>query len=623
MHLLKSSSALWAGTDISPDSFMKIRPRAKKRDCPRFGKQRSLSFVAGLMLCGWIGSGAAPAVTAEPMNQGQEWSPAAQAEFYTRDQGSQVIKFTWFRALKHLDDQPFLADQLSRYGYLANPANPDGLPVGFTNANGFVGMTCAACHTRQINVDGKEYRIDGGPAIVDAQSFFEDLDRAVGDVRASDAKFLDFAKEVIGQANPDSHEVDELKTEVKLWFDRYDALMSRALPKPAWGPGRLDAVGMIFNRVTGLDIGPAPEYIIAGNIKPADAPVRYPFLWNAAIQDMTQWPGFLQNGNDVLGLARNVGEVFGVFAAFAPKKEWWHPLGINYLSNNSANFDGLGRLEDLIKKIGPPKYPWSIDLSLAEKGRQIYEKDGSCASCHRIVKNPIIGTWKTPIQDVKTDSREYDVLNRVAATGVLEGKDVPFIIPKLEEVDKAFNVLKLSVTGSIIQHSVPVLLIDLNNLADKVITDVAPQQLTLIENTRSNFKLPDRLKPLNNAFVDISNRLPRANPDTGLPIGYRYEARVMQGIWAAAPYLHNGSVPTLAALLEIQANRPPSFKIGPNYDIENLGLAKKQDKFGDQTLVTSSDRNSGNYNGGHEGSGFGTDLLPDDKKALLEYLKTL
>ncbi|WP_349770486.1 hypothetical protein [Bradyrhizobium barranii] len=29
-----------------------------------------------------------------------------------------------------------------------------------------------------------------------------------------------------------------------------------------------------------------------------------------------------------------------------------------------------------------------------------------------------------------------------------------------------------------------------------------------------------------------------------------YEARVLQGIWAAAPYLHNGSVPTLAELLK-------------------------------------------------------------------------
>jgi hypothetical protein len=69
---------------------------------------------------------------------------------------------------------------------------------------------------------------------------------------------------------------------------------------------------MIFNRLTGLDLGPPPNYIIASNIKRADAPVRYPFLWNAPVQDQTQWPGFADNGNDILGLARNLGEVHGI-----------------------------------------------------------------------------------------------------------------------------------------------------------------------------------------------------------------------------------------------------------------------------------------------------------------------
>ena len=80
---------------------------------------------------------------------------------------------------------------------------------------------------------------------------------------------------------------------------------------------------MIFNRLTGLDLGPPPSYLIPGNIQKAAAPVRYPFLWNAAIQDHTQWPGFADNGNTILGLARNLGEVYGVFATFAPQKAWY------------------------------------------------------------------------------------------------------------------------------------------------------------------------------------------------------------------------------------------------------------------------------------------------------------
>jgi hypothetical protein len=70
------------------------------------------------------------------------------------------------------------------YGYLPNPANANGLPVGFTASGAagsqFAGMTCPACHTRQIIAKGKTYRIDGGPAIVHFQSFLTDLDTAVG-----------------------------------------------------------------------------------------------------------------------------------------------------------------------------------------------------------------------------------------------------------------------------------------------------------------------------------------------------------------------------------------------------------------------------------------------------------
>src|SRR5713101_8259938 len=77
--------------------------------------------------------------------------------------------------LSRLDvDEPFAADQLRRYGYLPNDrskSNSEGLPVGFVfdgNATtGDVGMTCAACHTAQLEYqkDGKTHalRLDGPP----------------------------------------------------------------------------------------------------------------------------------------------------------------------------------------------------------------------------------------------------------------------------------------------------------------------------------------------------------------------------------------------------------------------------------------------------------------------------
>jgi hypothetical protein len=104
------------------------------------------------------------------------------------------------------------------------------------------------------------------------------------------------------------------------------------------------------------------------------------------------------------------------------------------------------------------------------------------------------------------------------------------------------------------------------------------------------------------------------------PQPFVYESRVLQGIWAAAPYLHNGSVPTLADLLKADKDRPLSFKVGPDYDPVNVGLAVEQTRF-NYTLVTGcTDRTSGNSNCGHN---FGTTLTPDQKAALLEYLKVL
>ena len=96
---------------------------------------------------------------------------------------------------------------------------------------------------------------------------------------------------------------------------------------------------------------------------------------------------------------------------------------------------------------------------------------------------------------------------------------------------------------------------------------------------------------------------------------------MLQGIWAAAPYLHNGSVPTLADLLKPAAERTPKFKIGQAYDPVNVGLAAEQQQFDFELETTDcSDLNSGASRCGHE---FGAGLSADEKKALLEYLKIL
>ena len=376
---------------------------------------------------------------------------------------------------------------------------------------------------------------------------------------------------------------------------------------------------MIFNRLTGLDLGPPPSFLIADNIKSADAPVRYPFLWNAPRQDKTQWPGFADNGNDILGLARNLGEVYGVFALYQPTTTG---LYINYLNNNSANFDGLGRLEDLIKQIGPPRWPWQIDANLAAQGEAVYSRKGSCADCHGVAPGKtrflLQQTWLTRVQNVGTDTREYDVLAWTAKTGALEGSYIPLVTEPLKPTDQAFNILANSVIGSIAEHYL---------IGGGAFLEA--KQGPANPNAHAPLQLPGRLpqalRDLEGAFRPPTSLKQGFSPNvlTGAeaaPTPGSYESRVLQGIWAAAPYLHNGSVPTLAELLKKPADRVKTFKIGPAYDIVNVGLAVDQTQL-DYALETGcSDIHSGNSNCGHD---FGTDLSDQEKKALLEYLKTL
>jgi hypothetical protein len=97
---------------------------------------------------------------------------------------------------------------------------------------------------------------------------------------------------------------------------------------------------------------------------------------------------------------------------------------------------------------------------------------------------------------------------------------------------------------------------------------------------------------------------------------------VLHGVWAAAPYLHNGSVRSLRELLTPAKDRSESFQVGPAYDLENLGLAKDQPKTNytfQAAKCAPSTIASGNSNCGHE---FGAKLSEADKKALLEFLKT-
>jgi hypothetical protein len=99
-----------------------------------------------------------------------------------------------------------------------------------------------------------------------------------------------------------------------------------------------------------------------------------------------------------------------------------------------------------------------------------------------------------------------------------------------------------------------------------------------------------------------------------------YCAEPLDGLWLRAPYLHNGSVPNLDDLLKPAAERAKVFYRGYDvYDPVKLGFVSdgpEARRVGFELDTT----NRGNGNGGHE---YGSKLASHERRALIEYLKTL
>jgi hypothetical protein len=113
-----------------------------------------------------------------------------------------------------------------------------------------------------------------------------------------------------------------------------------------------------------------------------------------------------------------------------------------------------------------------------------------------------------------------------------------------------------------------------------------------------------------------------------------YANQPLDGVWLRAPYLHNGSVPTLRDLLEPSAQRPKTFYRGYDvYDFARVGFISNVPEEKGRKFFLYDTAVPGNGNAGHEDPADGTSSLPEplrygtnlpaaEKDAIVEYLKT-
>lgn len=100
-----------------------------------------------------------------------------------------------------------------------------------------------------------------------------------------------------------------------------------------------------------------------------------------------------------------------------------------------------------------------------------------------------------------------------------------------------------------------------------------------------------------------------------------YIAPALDGVWMRGPYLHNGSVPSVGDLLKPPAQRATTFYRGNNLlNAHDLGFVSDLPQENGLHFAPFDTRQPGNSNAGHL---YGTELSDQDKRAIIEYLKTL
>ena len=581
-------------------------------------------------------------------------TPAQKEAYYHLSQGAEILPWFLLTALDVADPgstKPFV-ENLKRYGLLPDPARNDGLPVGltvssnpFTFGMDFVGITCAACHVGELHHDGKAVRVDGAPNMFDLQLFYSDAIEAVM-AATSDRGKLWRALKRLGRQDYERYGIAALfvrpatlvyyGTNILLHRDRLDARLellavisaSKEQRDPQHltsGFGRLDAFdgtrNFIFTRLRKAAAGPHFEVNRANMVK-LDAAVKFPPLWSRkarppepveAYRAQPQrfppvwgfrdydWVEWTIDTNTVM--ERNVTETLGAGATVV-----LDPQAAS-LFESSIPIKNMHDLEWLAYYIDPPRWPTAIfgeiNPDLAAAGQRIFQN--RCAGCHEYDDDRRTPTGLIRLRGMRPEDVGTDATAALRISCPVPDAG-PLVIPPRSYTAEDSQLLRdcagvkagAAFAGNSFARTVQAAVDSIKQKAYAAAGIDAAQQRAMEDLDRRG-------------GVTWRDTLLDSRPPYG-----PYAARPLYGIWAAAPYLHNGSVPTLYHLLLPPEQRPKTFALGGrDYDPVMLGFPVDT-ACAQQDCVVDTTR-TGDGNGGHL---WGTDLAAPDRMALLEYLKT-
>jgi len=563
----------------------------------------------------------------EKLHYLEQWSPEQRQTYYYTPQGTRVkgLRYDWFAALELPFSKSRIAnpDYLARFGFLVDPAqqatelNPANLPVGFARhtdeqtGTQYLDISCAACHTGELRYKGQAVRIDGGAALHSLAStvptlrgggFGQALGMSMAFTYYNPLKFRRFAKAVLGEQHA-SDDRERLRGDFKAVLDRLLGTAfndwHRGLYPTEEGFGRTDAFGRIANSVFG-------DAIDASNYRVANAPVSYPQVWDIWKFDWVQW-----NGSAMQPMARNVGEALGVGATLHLVQADGHPVPETERYASSVRLRDLHTLEETLKQLQPPTWPepvfGKIDLQLASQGRALFTEN--CAYCH--------APDAKPRNERLAPARDPEWHMRIVPTQII-GTD-PTAANNI--ADHRFDISKLGWTKA-----------ELSTL-DVRLFGTKPDQLDMhsISSAKGLAYITAYVERRAYHDAGIQPRERWRMDGYGLPIGVQekrgYKARPLHGIWATPPFLHNGSVPTLFQLLSPVSERQAQFWVG-NFEFNPRQVGFNNERFPggflfDTEITGNSNRGHEFRDGCREGGVIGRALQPEERWALIEYLKVL
>ncbi len=527
----------------------------------------------------------------------QGWDYETRMEWWYTSQGSRVIPYKWYLALEMPDSEKLVrsSENMQRLRFIEWPAhetwNPDGLPIGFTRdhdtdtGEDWFGFTCSACHTGLIEHDGKQWIVEGAPAHSDFNRFVTEIGESLVATRDDADKFARLAKKVLGEG-ADQALADDLEKRLGIVTAKLVERIKVNTPPHPNGYARLDAFGNIFNEGSVFAIN-VPE-----NAKKAEAPVSYPVVWDTPQHEIVQWNGAAVNAG-IGPYTRNIGEVVGVFGDLRSEATETAILGTKKIRyRHHIDVAALEDLEAILETLWSPVWPEDVlgklDADKVKRGKAHYDK--LCIDCHAVIADRTdpdreIGEKMISIAEAGTDPvAAENPLKCESQTGLLEGTTV---LPLLK-------------------------ILPAKGLLGGKFGPTAPTA-QVVGNGVIGVLREERPKKLVTGLVDYV-KAAKANPAKTKPM---YKARPLNGIWASAPFLHNGSIPNLTELLRKPGDRVKEFRVGSwEIDTENVGFSTAD---GPNTSVFDTSL-KGNSNAGHD---YGTDLEDDEKSDLIEYIKSL